>query len=74
VAAERNGHPAGAAWVSADEKQTFLDTVQQRVAGGNILVIINCNDCAPGPDVIVLARGWYVGVQCKVMPSSPQQR
>jgi hypothetical protein len=56
--------------VRADEKQTFLDTVQQRAAGGNILVIINCNDCAPGPDVILVARGWYVGVQCKMIPSS----
>jgi hypothetical protein len=56
-----------------DETHAFLNQLHALMAQGNILVVINGSSAA-GPDVIVLASNWYVGVQCEMTPSSQLTR
>jgi hypothetical protein len=71
IAAVLSAGPAsGRELARADSpKAVFLDSLRLCMDGNKIVVVIN-GSSAPGPDVIVLARGWYVGVQCKMIPSS----
>jgi hypothetical protein len=51
------------------EKEAFLTSLQTMVLLSWIVIVIN-GPHASGPDVMVLALDWYMGVQCKMCPST----
>jgi hypothetical protein len=55
--------------VNNPKKEDFLARLQSLVLLNWIVIVVN-GDHAPGPEVMVLARNWYMGVQCKMHPST----
>jgi hypothetical protein len=51
------------------EKEVFLARLQTMVLLSWIVVVVN-GPHASGPDVMVLALDWYMGVQCKMCPAT----
>jgi hypothetical protein len=54
-------------------KERFLVSLQSLVRLNWIIIVIN-GAHAPGPDVMVLALNWYMGVQCKMYPRLTSDR
>jgi hypothetical protein len=54
-------------------KERFLASLQSLVQLNWIVIVIN-GPHAPGPDVMVLALNWYMGVQCKMSTCLTSER
>jgi hypothetical protein len=55
--------------VNDPKKEDFLARLQSLVLLNWIVIVVN-EPQAPGPEVMVLALNWYMGVQCKMCPSA----
>jgi hypothetical protein len=62
-------------WQAAEENERELaleklhDTIQKEFRDDNIVTVVNGAQ-ARGPDVFFAGAGWYLGVQCKMYPTT----